>query len=207
MGMILQEAFRYQSYLDNLINEARAYVCNTSNVMVITETHEKSKENPAIEDEIKDNLSDRMLNVDPQVVVEFMLAAFEEREKLFDKINQAKIESCPKMDMTISLNNTRRGIISALKQMVALKQREKKTRGSAYCFNAEGNQTQYYYNITIKSVPEFDRNEIKNVINKLSNTSDADSNQISYWMSTTVVDYEPIWSINDTFEDVIENFK
>lgn len=44
--MILKEAYRYQNFLTNLINNAQTYLGNMSFVMTTTQKHMKSKANP-----------------------------------------------------------------------------------------------------------------------------------------------------------------
>lgn len=204
MSIILKEAFRYQNLFNSLIDSATYYLASPKNYMVITEEHHRSDIVPEAKDETKDNLADRTLNVSPEIVVKFMLNLFHEKEKLSDAINTAKIKYCPEMDMIMSLNKTRYVISKVLKNMTKTKDRESIVKGTSYTFNAEGNQTQYVYDIKQTQKADFDRYAVKKESYELSKDADEISNQIDRWLSTVTVEYESPFDLNDSFEELVE---
>ena len=206
MSMILKEAFRYQNFLDSLLGAAECYLREENNFMIISDEHLRSKAVASAEDEVKDNLADRQLSVKPDVVIDFMMRVYSEKEMLSKAINSAKRQHCEEMDMKMSLNKTRQGIVESLKRMAKYKGRETILRGSAYALNSEGNQMEYRYDIKRTSKIDFDRFAVKKIILKLSAESDKVSTTIDYWLSSVPVDYAPVFDLNDTFEELVENY-
>lgn len=207
MSLTLKEAFRYQNFLDSLLSEAQNYLRSTGNYMVITQTHLRNKVVPSVEDEVTDNLANRTMNVKPDTLVAFMMNVYHEKEMLTKAINKAKSQHCSEMDMNMSLNKTRQTIIDSLKRMVRAKGREVILNGSAYTFNSEGNQVQYYYDIKEVSKIDFDRFRLKKLISELSAECDKVSITIDYWLTSVPVDYAPAFDLNDTLEELVEHFE
>ena len=88
--MILKEAYRYQNFLTNLISNAQIYLGNGSFVMTTTQKHMKSKANPEASDD--DLEVPKSYNVDftPIQLVDFLMDAIQEKQKLSDAIAEAK---------------------------------------------------------------------------------------------------------------------
>lgn len=205
MTMIMKEAFRYQNYLDELWGAADSYLRSTNNVMKVEETHLCSKSHAGAEDVVKNNLADRELPVSPDVVVNFMLAVLNEKAAVAKAINTAKMQHCPEMDMEIGLNRMRQKMERSFQRLAALKNRTATTRGTGYCFNAEGNQVAYSYDVEVKSTIDFDRAKVKQNLSAIADESTRVSNAIDYWSSSVPVDICPMFSINDTFEEIVES--
>ena len=206
MAFVLKEAFRYQNYLESLITSADRYLRDTNNVMKITEKHLRSKVQTEAEDETKTNVADRALNVTPDKLIEFVTLVYKEKALLSQAINEAKIQHCSDMDMSMALNKTRQRIVETFKRVAALKNRKVTSKGVAYCFNGEGNQVEYYYDLEIVSEADFDRLKLKKIIKDMSSESDVISTRIDYYLSSVPVNYEPAFDINETFEELVENF-
>ncbi len=93
--MILKEAYRYQNFLTNLISSAQTYLGNGLFIMTTTQKHMKSKANPEATD---DNLEvPKSYNVDftPTQLVDFLMDAIQEKQKLSDAIAEAKKLNIP----------------------------------------------------------------------------------------------------------------
>lgn len=206
MAIILREAFRHQNYLDRLMYDALKYLSQNNNLMEVTEEHMRSKVQPDAQDETKSNLQDREIDASPDDVVNFLLKVYDEKVMLSEAINNAKIQHCQTLDMSQSLNKTRQKIIDRLKTIAALKSREKMLKGSDYCFNQEGNQIQYYYDIRQRSEPQFSRGKLKETIKSLTEESDSMSNTIEYLLATVPVNYTPVFDINEDFQELVEEF-
>ena len=206
MAFVLREAFRYQNFLESLIQSCDSYLRNSNNVMKITEEHLRSKVQPEAQDEKKDNIADRPLAVSADTLINFMFCVYLEKESLSKAINDAKNQHCADMDMDMALNKTRQRITDRLKSVAALKTRKTTNKGSAYCFNNDGNQIEYYYDIEVISVPEFDRSKVKKLIQELAGKSDAISTRIDYYLSSVPVNFDPSFDINSSFEELIDEY-
>lgn len=204
MAIVLREAFRYQNFIESLLNCAEAILCQNNNIMKIVEKHNCSKAQPSVEDFVKEN--ERTLDVSPDTVIDFYISVFKEREALSRAINEAKIQHCPDMDMELSLNKTRQRIAGRLKQVALNKPRKSVTRGSAFCFNNEGNQVEFYYDIEVESEPDFNKQNIKKIIKKITEESDTISTRLDYYLSNVPVNFEKSFDTNETFEELIEEY-
>ena len=206
MAFVLREAFRYQNFLESLIQSCDSYLRNSNNTMKVVEEHLRSKVMPEAQDEKKDNIADRSLAVSADTLIDFMFRVYLEKESLSNAINDAKNQHCADMDMSMALNKTRQRIVDRLKSVAALKSRKVTTRGSAYCFNNDGNQVEYYYDIEVTSVPEFDRSKVKKLIQEMASKSDKISTRIDYYLTSVPVNFEPVFDINSSFEELAEEY-
>lgn len=206
MAFVLREAFRYQNFLESLIQNCDRYLRDSNNITKVTEKHLRSKVQPEAHDEEKDNIADRPLNVSADTLINFMFRVYLERESLSKAINEAKNQHCADMDMSMALNKTRQRIVDRFKSVAALKTRKTTNRGSAYCFNNDGNQVEYYYDIEVTSVPEFDRSKLKKLIQDLASESDRVSTRIDYYLTSVPVNFDPYFDINSSFEELIEEY-
>ena len=204
MAFVLKEAFRYQNFLEDRIQKAYNYLRIIDNVMHITYRHNRSAVQPDAKDEILDNLGERELSVRPDVVIDFIMTLYKEKEIVSNAINNAKIQHCPDLDMQMSLNKTRQCIVDRLKSLALLKNKTDIRKGIAYCFNNEGNQTEYRYDIDVISIPDFDRANVKKLIKEITSEADAISTRIDYYLSSVPVNVGVTFDINDSFEELIE---
>lgn len=206
MAIVLKEAFRHQNFLDRILNDTECYLGNTMNVMSDTERHLRSKVQPDIADVVKESKDDRALSVSPDEVIMFMETVLSEKEKLTTAINNAKVQHCSDLDKSIATNKARQRVVNTLKRLAALRNKNTVSKGFDYCFNNEGNQVQYYYDIEKESKIDFDMARVKKLISGLSADSDSTSNTIDYWLSSVPVDYIPFFDINSSFEELVEEF-
>lgn len=204
--MILKEAYRYQNYLNTMIRRASMYLDRANNVTIVTEEHMRSKAQPGAVDETMDNLATREMNTRPDDVIQFGLRMLEEKESVSKAIDEAKAAHCPEVDRGIAINRLRQEFLATLKGMAKIKKRERMTSNSAYCFNAEGNQVPYRYDVKETTDVDFDRNAVKEAINRLQATCDDTSNNADYCLTSVEVDFKPAFNINESFEDQVENF-
>ena len=139
----------------------------------------------------------------PMQIVDFAVKVLEEKEKLSLAIVTAKKTTKIDIDHSIAMNKKRQEFVSSLNFMNGIKNRETKSRGTDYKFNQEGNQISYYYDIDEIITIDFDRNDIKGLIKKLTKQSDELSITLDGLLITTEVDYIPVLDINDSLEDII----
>ena len=210
--MILKEAYRYQNFLDRLLSEAQSYMNSETFITNVKQIHHRKKANPAAEDEVIEEVAKKKLNdtynsmpVDftPMQIVDFAVKALEEKEKLSLAIVTAKKTTKIDIDHSIAMNKKRQEFVSSLNFMNGIKNRETKSRSTDYKFNQQRNQISYYYDIDEIITIDFDRNDIKGLIKKLTKQSDELSITLDGLLITTEVDYIPVWDINDSLEDII----
>lgn len=119
--MILKEAYRYQNFLTNLISNAQTYLGNGSFVMTTTQKHMKSKANPeASDDDLK---VPKSYNVDftPIQLVDFLMDAIQEKQKLSDAIAEAKKNTEIDLDSSYAMNKTKQSLAKVFKTMAGRK--------------------------------------------------------------------------------------
>ena len=202
--MNLKESFRYQNFLDDKLNEARYSIGDRNHALKVTKLHLKKKANPDAEDitEVVE-VEDFIPNDD---VVAFMCWLVEERQKLTEAICAAKASLGFSLDAAIEANKFRQYTASAVKGMLKYTPSKKTEQGRDYKFNVEGNQTPYYYDIETSFEEAFTRDSAKKVVRDMITAADKTSAEIDSAMINTVVDYTPVFDVNDSFEDVMAEF-
>lgn len=201
--MILKEAYRYQNYLSNLISSAEGYLCKKDFITETTQTHNRKKVNPEAEDEVMVVKTSYNVDFTPMQLIEFINKALVEKQKLTNAIDTAKKNAEINIDSSIEMNRIKQGYINVLSSMTKTKSSETVSRGSGYKFNADGNQVAYYYNIDNVTTINFDRNDVRGILKKLQKETDDVSIKIDAIQATTEVDYEPIWDLSDSLEDIV----
>lgn len=202
--MVLKEAYRYQNYLTELINEAKRYLTKGDFITITKQTHNRNKANSDAQDEVIEVPTPYTVEFTPMNLVNFIMKAITEKEKLSDAIVFAKKSTEIDIDAAVALNKTKQGYISVLTAMANTKPSEKKTRGVDYKINQiDGNQISYYYDINEVISINYDRNDVKGLIKKLTRETDEVSMKLDKIQITTEVGYTPIWDIGDSLEDVV----
>ena len=139
-------------------------------------------------------------------VLHFMEVLVGEREKLTNSIGRAKASIGFDLDAAIETNKFRQNVANRIRTMLRFTSSKKTERGMDYKFNVEGNQTQYYYDIEVDATEAFDRDKAKATMRKLIQDADKVSAEIDAAMINTVVEYDPPFNVNDSFEDVMTDF-
>jgi len=201
--MILKEAYRYQNYLSNLISSAEGYLCKKDFITETTQTHNRKKVNPEAEDEVMVVKTSYNVDFTPMQLIEFINKALVEKQKLTNAIDTAKKNAEINIDSSIEMNRIKQGYIGVLSSMTKTKPSETVSRGSGYKFNTDGNQVAYYYDIDNVTTINFDRNDVRGISKKLQKETDDVSIKIDAIQATTEVDYEPIWDLSDSLEDIV----
>lgn len=204
--MILKEAYRYQNFLSGMLNNVTYYLKDARNTTIVTSEHMRSKAHPEATDETTSSVTERTIQRSVHEVLAFGLAILREKERLAAAIDDEKMLSAPSVDREISLNRSRYAMISTLKTMMGIKPRERVSYGTAFCFNAEGVQTPYRYDIKETVALDFDRKEIRSLINELSRKADEASNKADYCLNSVNIDFTPTFSIDDSFEDALDEY-
>lgn len=201
--MVLKEAYRYQNHLNELISTAETYLVRNDFITKTVETHNRKKTNPDAENEIIEKKSSLNVDFTPMDIVNFINKALNEKQKLSDAIIKAKMTTEIDVDTAIATNKMKQAYIGVLTSMSKVKSSENVTSGIGYKFNNDGVQSQYYYDVTSVTTINYDRNDVRNIIKKLSKETEETSLKVDVIQSTTEVDFEPKWDITDTLEDVV----
>lgn len=200
--MNLKEAFHYQTFLNSLMEIATARVGRTGNALRITKRHLRSKANPEAQD--FEEIVEPEGYVPVTAYIAFMQTAIEAKQALTEAISNAKSALDFDMDAAVESNKFRQSANSALKRVIqGNKPYERTERDSDYKFNAEGNQTPYYYEVEVVAEEMFDKTKVRSVAKDLISEANELSAKIDSAMVNTVVDYEPVFDVNDSFDDII----
>lgn len=202
--MNLKESFRYQNFLSSMISGASASLVTQAHCLTTTKNHLRSKVNADATDvhEAVD-VGDFPAN---DSVLDFLLFLIAEREKLTTAIGTAKASIGFDLDAAVETNKSRQQVCRSIGMMLRFKASKRIEKGTDYKFNAEGNQTAYYYDVEVVSEEAFDRSKAKSAMRELTAKADETSAAIDSAMINTKVDYDPPFNVNDTFEDATAEF-
>lgn len=202
--MNLKESFRYQNFLSSMINEAGSSLTTPSHCLTTTKNHLRSKVNGDVDD-VQETVDVGEFPANDSVL-SFMLFLIGEREKLTTAIGVAKVSIGFDLDAAVETNKSRQQACRSINGMLRFKASKRTEKGTDYKFNAEGNQTTYYYDVDVVTAEAFDRTKAKNAVRDLISKADETSAAIDSAMINTHVEYEPPFNVNDTFEDVMAEY-
>ena len=202
--MNLKESFRYQNYLDRLMTSASASLTTRDHCVKAIKNHLKSNANPDAADNEEIVVREEFFNNDD--VIRFMLWLIDERKRLTEAINDAKDKLDFDLDATIEANKFRQSVGNSIGLMLKYVPVTRVTSATDYKFNVEGNQMPYVYNVETVESDDYNRVAAKKTLRDIRITADKNSAEVESAMVNTVVDYEPRFDVNDSFEDVMANF-
>lgn len=202
--MNLKEAFRYQNFLSSLMTSARAHIVMEDRCLKTTKRHLIRESNPDADDKEEVIACEDFVSND--TVLRFMKWIIDERYKLTRAIGLAKTKAGIDIDADIETNKIRQTACESIKRMLQYTTAKKTETGKAYKFNAEGNQSPYYYTIEVETTEAFDRDKAKDLMYEIIAESDKKSSEIDSALINTVVDYEPVYSVNLSYDDIVRKF-
>lgn len=205
--MLLKETFRYQNFLNTLIDNALAYVNDRNNVTTITQTHKRSQANPNATDEVITVVVDRDYNWSVGDVLGFIGFVINEKSELSDEIARVKSKASNNIDTILSKNKSIQKVLDSLKYGNSrIKESNKISSGKGFLINVNGDQVPYYYDIEEKITLDFDRNEVNTFIKTLKTKADANSLEVEKLNVTLDVDFTPYFNVTDTFEECVNDY-
>lgn len=204
--MKLKEAFRYQNALKQWIEEAESFLTNRNNIVKIEETHKKSLVNKEESDVVKE-INNRVLDIEPNTMIDFIYDLVEEKNKVSQAISEAKRKSDVDLDVSIEINKSKQRLANIYNRLSNVKNSQKTRTDRAYKFNVEGNQTPYVYEVDEVTSIDYDRNKVRKLQKKLEKTCDETSTKIETLQLTIEVNHTPKYDVNDSFADLIEALK
>lgn len=202
--MNLKESFRYQNFLDMMMRAASASIQQRDHCLKVTKTHLRSKANPDASD-VTETVEGEVFFANDDVVA-FMAWLVKEREKLTTAIGAAKDSIGFDIDAAIETNKFRQTVNGSIKNMLRYTPTKRVEQGRDYKFNVEGNQTPYIYEIEVVSEEAYDKTGAKTLMREMISKADEVSAAIDAAMINTKVDYEPVFDVNETFDDVMTDF-
>lgn len=202
--MNLKESFRYQNFLDMMMRAASASIQQRDHCLKVTKTHLRNKANPDASD-VTETVEGEVFFANDDVVA-FMAWLVNEREKLTTAIGAAKASIGFDIDAAIETNKFRQTVNSSIKSMLRYTPTKRVEQGRDYKFNVEGNQTPYIYEIEVVSEEAYDKTGAKTLMREMISKADEVSAAIDAAMINTKVDYEPVFDVNETFDDVMTDF-
>lgn len=200
--MVLKEAYRYQNFLTELISTAQAYLWKPNFITVQTQNHNKNKVNPDAENEII-TVQDVDVDFTPKQVIDFLVKAIAEKDKLANAIAEAKKTTTIDIDSAVSMNKVKQTYINILKNMAVRKSSQVESQGTDYKFDVNGEQKSYRYPVVTVTEINYDRNNVRNLYKKYQKETDEISMKLDEIQISTIVDFVPEWDISDTFEEIV----
>lgn len=201
--MVLKEAYHYQNYLSDLINEAQDYLQKRDFITKTTQVHNRKKVNAEAVDETIEVKSIYTVEFKPMDLVDFIVRAIAEKEKLSKAIATTKKSTEIDMDSSIAVNKIKQNYISVLNTMSNIKSSERETTGKDYKFDINNEQKPYLYPISETTTIDFDRNDVRNLVKKYSKETDEISAKLDLIQITAEVEFEPSFDINSTLEELV----
>lgn len=202
--MNLKESFRYQNFLDMMMRAASASIQQRDHCLKVTKTHLRNKANPDASD-VTETVEGEVFFANDDVVA-FMAWLVQEREKLTKAIGVAKASIGFDIDAAIETNKFRQTVNGSIKNMLRYTPTKRVEQGRDYKFNVEGNQTPYIYEIEVVSAEAYDKTGAKTLMREMISKADEVSAAIDAAMINTKVEYEPVFDVNETFDDVMTDF-
>ena len=203
--MNLKEAFRYQNFLDRLLQVGSMALIERDHCMKTTKHHLMHAANPDVDD--RDEVVETEEYPGNDVVLKFLDELIEEKQELTDAIEHAKRGISFNLESAIASNKYRQKIHDAIKVMVHYKPGKQTTQMTAYKFNTDGNQVPYYYDVEVETEDSYNRENAKKMMRELIADSDKISTEIDTAMINTTVIYTPVWDVNETFDEIIMRYE
>lgn len=204
--MNLKEAFRFQNKLESLIMDTENILDDKDCVTLTKRTYLYKKANPDAENETVTIIPDTEYYRQLNEMIDFAVYLLDQREKLSETINKAKRGLPLDLDGEVSLNRYRQRLSETFRRMARIKSREvtETNGGVGYRFNNEGNQVAYKCDVERVTTINFNRNTVRKYAAQLSEKADNASLEIDRCMINYEVDYQPVFDVNDSFDEVFE---
>lgn len=206
--MNLKEAFRYQNFLDRLLNQTMATLSIQDNLLEVSKLQRRGKAIAGGEDETE--VAEVPELVAPDAAISLALSIVKEKEALTKAIGVSKgnlAGGVGDMDAAIETNKCRQSVAEKIRSVLRIKSGKRVERGTGYTFNGEGNQVPYIYDVEVTTIERFDRAKLKATMQDLLSEADKVSAQIDEAVVNTKVDYTAPWDVNASFEDILSTFQ
>lgn len=208
--MNLKEAFRMQNRLSALLDEIKYLLDDRTNLVKRNEIHFHSKACPEMKnEEFSIKRSADRVSATPQKLFDLSLLLLEQKQALTRAIWKAKQKLSYDLDAEASVNSYRQRLQESFAKASLIKPSEDvvKNDGIGYCFNKEGNQVSYRYDIKYIQTLDFDRGFARQTAKNLSARMDSVSADIDAVKINTTVDFTPMFDPNESLEEILESLE
>jgi len=211
----LKESFRVLSYIDKTISSLTSYLSNKNNSISVLEQHLKEKSNPEAKNEELDTTTIKEYPDASTInIINLVQNLIAEKTKLEISVELAKrgivIETKDNknlsLDSAISNAKQSRNLANVLNNLINIKTDEKKTVGTGFKFNINGEEVPYRYDVVVTKTINFDRNIVSDNYKQLLEKADKLSISIEKAMMEEIVEYEFPYSIHDSVVDVVSKY-
>jgi len=211
----LKESFRTLVYIDKTISSLTSYLSNKNNSISVIEQHLKEKSNPEAQNEELDTTTIReypdastvdIINLVQNLIAEKTKLEISVELAKRDIVIQTKDNNNLSLDSAISNAKQSRNLANVLNNLINIKTDEKKTVGTGFKFNQEGNETSYRYDVVVTKTINFDRNIVSDNYKQLLEKADKLSISIEKSMMEEIVGYEFPYSIHDSTADIVNKY-
>lgn len=203
--MNLKEAFRYQNFLDITFRAAAMSIQVREHCLTQTREHLCSKVNPEAHDFLEEVKTEEEFFKNDDVI-KVMLFLIEEKKKLSIAINDAKKSIDLDIDAAVTVNKYRQQLGRSISYMMKFKQSSHIDTEIGHKFNVAGDPVDYKYDVKVENSEAYDRDFAKKSMKEVISEADKISTEIDAVKVNTEVDYNPVFDVNDSFEDVMNAF-
>lgn len=203
--MNLKEGFRHQNFLDNMFKAAAMSIQVREHCLTQTREHLCSKVNPEAQDFLEEVKTEEEFFKNDDVI-KAMLFLIEEKKKLSIAINDAKKSIDLDIDAAVAVNKYRQQLSRSVLLMMRFKPSTRIDTEVGHKFNVAGDPVDYKYDVKVKNSEAYDRDFAKKSMKEVIAEADKISTEIDAAKVNTEVDYDPVFDVNDSFEDVMNTF-
>lgn len=203
--MNLKEGFRYQNFLDNMFKAAAMSIQVREHCLTQTREHLCSKVNPEAQDFLEEVKTEEEFFKNDDVI-KAMLFLIEEKKKLSIAINNAKKSIDLDIDAAVAVNKYRQQLSRSVLLMMRFKPSTRIDTEVGHKFNVAGDPVDYKYDVKVKNSEAYDRELAKKSMKEVIAEADKISTEIDAAKVNTEVAYDPVFDVNDSFEDVMNTF-
>lgn len=198
--MRLKEAFRYQRYLENMLDDARMELMKRGNFTKVTRTHHRNTADPGILDTWEETAA--ATEYEAAGLVKMIGLIVMEKHDMTLAINDAKRALPTDLDALIASNKAKRHGIDALTYMLKnARTGVEQESGTDYRFNINGEQVPYKYKVDAEYKDEFDREELQRILHTWRREAEEASSEADELMVIADVNHIPLFDPNGTFDE------
>lgn len=211
--MNLVEACKLARTIEGFKSQLGAIITNPNYSTKVTENHLLSKVDSELADKVVERESDRNYDITVEDAIKLLNLLIEKKAILSSAIESAKHDIKINVngidlayDSAIEYNKSLRDTaIYSINRLNRIKDGVATSHAVGYRFNAEGNQTQYTYDMEVKTELITDRKANKKQEKAYRKLADEISTKIDEAKLATKINVDLGIDSNDTFEDIIEN--
>lgn len=202
--MNLKESFRYQKFLDSLLQNANQSIMQQSHCLKTTQDHCRHEVNPEVEDVTEE--VERLDFTNNDDMMQFLVHIVEEKERLSIAIGDAKRDLSFDLDAAVEANKARQAVNASIRRMLRYTTSKTKTQGVGYKFDATGVQQPYRYDVITFTSEDYNKDRAKEIMRSMISKADEVSAVVDAALINCEVKYEPPYDVNEQFQDVVDMF-